>query len=250
MNNVLNGEHQFAKYERISDEAFKVSGYSIKFNVGLWRTGENTNKFFYSEYEYGSRIQNNAIQARINFDAYLSIETTYRKGDNSDLYLMLNNEYSYVLGDAMKHVCAWFDDSNKIYAKSKGKVILLQPINRYIVHLYNGRYIRFEPYIMERDDPRGVRMIVDDMWNIDIPIFKLFTISAYINNVSQNMREQGLLLINTTMLMAGYNRRVGNYTSKSNKYKNEMMKEPEIPIPESKNSIIGRRIGGKKDGIL
>ena len=197
--------NEYMKVDKISDDVYALApNIILKFNVALSKISGGKRYHYHKEYEYQNRTINEPlVTVKRSFDYYMSFESQKSDDDGNKLFIRIGAQEYFYLKKGLEEVIAWFTDKKyaKLFATSKGKLILTSPIPNFrITSLPMQKYIEFTPTIIDRgianaDKEFGIKIEFGEPSTvIEITLDKLMGLYYTISNFS--MYEAAAILIN------------------------------------------------------
>lgn len=161
------------RYERISDIVYPFGrGIVLRFNVSLARYSQTDERiFYYKEYEYSNRNNENVVSIKRNYEYFLTLENTKNKEAISTMITVRDFPR---LKQALHRASAWFTDTEyaKLFVLKQGRLVLASPIpSETIDGLIGGHKIIIEPTVI--DSQRFIKKvpgvcIIDEMADVTV----------------------------------------------------------------------------------
>lgn len=155
----------YSDYEKVSDTLMYLGQrFAVKFNVALsTRDKYGNRKFFYKEYRYGNKNNENVVSIKRNILCNLSIEEV---GNFQNVVFVTRSDMPILRGNTTT-AAKWLQNNEVFGINKGGKLAILQDVSVQ-TQLNNSTAIRFEPVIFPLQNGefcRGIRIYINDLKN-------------------------------------------------------------------------------------
>lgn len=239
---------EILQYEKMADDIMQLGRNSVsRINVSLNKFSNGVPYYFHKEYEYqGRNPKLRSVSVKRSYDYYISIENYTKPQGLDKAFIRIGVREFTLFKERLKEVIAWFTDKKhaKLFAKTKeGNVSVTAPVPSVdIENLPMGKWIRFEPIVIEHDDSKqepGVRMYLSDPLNYsDLSIDILVGYYEILRTMNMFMSAQSMVP-KLSLPIATNRYSIDDGTSYS------YTKHIETTVPKT-SSITGRKIGQTK----
>lgn len=201
---MIESDNQFLQLDKISDDVLSIApNVVLRFNVALSKISSGKRYHYHKEYMYPSKNYHEPlITIKRSFDYYLSFENSVKKDGNDKLFIRIGIADYLVLKQGFEEAVAWYTDKEyaHLYARDNGKLIMVNPIPKRVIHLPQNKYIKLEPVILEigeteADRKPGISIDFGDGVNIVSLTLDRFMGLHYVISCF-NMYESATILLN------------------------------------------------------
>ena len=166
---------EFMKYDKISDDVLVLGPNAVlRFSVSLSKISSDKRYHFYKEFEYPSKSKEfpRLVTIKRSYDYYLSIENVQKNkltDDKAFIRIGINDLYRF--RSQLEEVYRWIFDKRykSLYATSKGKLVLTNPIPESILGGYpQNKFLRFVPTVIGKDgfpEEKGIELAMSNYNN-------------------------------------------------------------------------------------
>ena len=158
---MIESDNQFLQLDKISDDVLSIApNIVLRFNVALSKISSGKRYHYHKEYMYSSKnYQDPLITIRRSFDYYLSFENSVKKDGYDKLFIRVGIADYLLLKHGFEEAVSWFTDKKYeyLYAKDRGKLIMVSPIPKNIIRLPQNKYITLTPTIVEKGQTPRIR---------------------------------------------------------------------------------------------
>lgn len=153
---MIESDNQFLQLDKISDDVLSIApNIVLRFNVALSKISSGKRYHYHKEYMYSSKnCQDPLITIKRSFDYYLSFENNIKKDGYEKLFIRVGTADYLLLKQSFEEAASWFTNKKYeyLYAKDRGKLIMVAPIPKIRIRLPQNKYIEISPTIVEKGE--------------------------------------------------------------------------------------------------